>query len=204
MALNRKQDTKGKILEAALKVFADKGYHSASVEDIVSASNTSKGGFYFHFPSKQELFLALLEEMGGILVEKIKEATLKGNDSKAKAKLALEKGLHIFFKYKRLAKFLLIEAFVSGKDFEKKRREIYQSLEEIIKSVLDEAKKNGEIEESIDTEMVSTLWIGAINQLVIKSLTSQERLDLTRETEKIGRYLFQMVGWVKNDNAAKI
>ncbi|HXH82124.1 MAG TPA: helix-turn-helix domain-containing protein, partial [Candidatus Tectomicrobia bacterium] len=45
--------TRERILEAALDVFARKGYHRASVADIVRASRTSKGAVYHHFPTKE-------------------------------------------------------------------------------------------------------------------------------------------------------
>jgi len=54
--------TRDKILQAALQVFAEKGYHRALVDDIVRASHTSKGAVYHHFPNKEALFLALVDE----------------------------------------------------------------------------------------------------------------------------------------------
>ena len=54
--------TRDKILQAALEVFAEKGYHRALVDDIVRASRTSKGAVYHHFPNKEALFLALVDE----------------------------------------------------------------------------------------------------------------------------------------------
>ncbi len=54
--------TRGRILEAALEVFARKGYHGASVDDIVRASGTSKGAVYHHFPNKEAVFLALVDD----------------------------------------------------------------------------------------------------------------------------------------------
>ncbi|MGH2485761.1 MAG: TetR/AcrR family transcriptional regulator, partial [Ktedonobacterales bacterium] len=48
------------MLDAAEDVFARKGYHGAVVDDIIRASDSSKGGFYFHFPNKQAIFLALI------------------------------------------------------------------------------------------------------------------------------------------------
>jgi len=54
--------TRDRILQAALQVFAEKGYHRALVDDIVQASRTSKGAVYHHFPNKEALFLALVDE----------------------------------------------------------------------------------------------------------------------------------------------
>ena len=54
--------TRERILDAALEVFARKGYHRASVDDIVRASATSKGAVYHHFRTKEAVFLALVDD----------------------------------------------------------------------------------------------------------------------------------------------
>jgi AcrR family transcriptional regulator len=51
--LSEKTATRERILEAALEVFASKGYHGAIVDDIGRASRTSKGAVYHHFPNKE-------------------------------------------------------------------------------------------------------------------------------------------------------
>ena len=56
-----KESTRQRILDAATDVFFEKGYHGAAVDDIVKASQTSKGSFYFHFPSKQDIFFSLVD-----------------------------------------------------------------------------------------------------------------------------------------------
>ena len=57
-----KVQTRDRILSAALEVFAGKGYHRAIVDDIVRASGTSKGAVYHHFPNKEAVFLALVDD----------------------------------------------------------------------------------------------------------------------------------------------
>lgn len=54
--------TKKKVAEAAGELFAQKGYAATSIEDIVAATGKSKGNIYYHFGSKEGLFLYLLEE----------------------------------------------------------------------------------------------------------------------------------------------
>lgn len=49
------------ILDAALRCFSDSGYHAASMDDLVRASGLSKGSLYWHFESKEEVFLALFD-----------------------------------------------------------------------------------------------------------------------------------------------
>lgn len=52
---------RAQILEAALQCFAEKGYHAATMDDLVRASGLSKGSLYWHFESKQDVFLALFD-----------------------------------------------------------------------------------------------------------------------------------------------
>ncbi len=56
------QDTKSKILAAAMTVFAEKGFAKASMNDIVRASGLSKGGVYWHFKSKDDIVGAIFDQ----------------------------------------------------------------------------------------------------------------------------------------------
>jgi AcrR family transcriptional regulator len=57
----RGERTRARILQAAEDCFARRGYDAASVAEICRAAGVSKGAFYHHFPSKQALFLELLD-----------------------------------------------------------------------------------------------------------------------------------------------
>lgn len=61
----RGEETRARILEAAEQCFAQHGYDAAGVAEICRCAGVSKGAFYHHFPSKQALFLELLEEWLG-------------------------------------------------------------------------------------------------------------------------------------------
>jgi AcrR family transcriptional regulator len=57
----RSEETRTRILEAASRLFSNNGYDATGVADICVLAGISKGAFYYHFSSKQALFLALLE-----------------------------------------------------------------------------------------------------------------------------------------------
>lgn len=58
----RSEETRKHIVEAAQELFAKEGYESTSVADICRSADVSKGAFYHHFPTKQTVFLRLLED----------------------------------------------------------------------------------------------------------------------------------------------
>jgi len=63
------------LLDTALSVFADRGYHATSMNDIADAAGVTKPVLYQHFGSKRELYLELLEDVGGRLRDAIGKAT---------------------------------------------------------------------------------------------------------------------------------
>ena len=62
------------LLDAASEVFAAKGYHAAAMDDIADVAGVSKPVLYQHFPSKLDLYLALLDQSCDRLVEVVEEA----------------------------------------------------------------------------------------------------------------------------------
>ena len=56
------RDGRATLLEAAMEVFAQRGYRDASVDEIAERAGYSKGAIYFHFSGKDDLLFALLEE----------------------------------------------------------------------------------------------------------------------------------------------
>lgn len=61
----RTEETRSRILEAAAACFAQNGYDATGVAEICKAAGLSKGAFYHHFETKQEVFLALLNQWLG-------------------------------------------------------------------------------------------------------------------------------------------
>lgn len=69
----RRQQTRDHLLQAAARVFAERGFHGASLDEVAAAAGFTKGAVYSNFESKEDLFLALLESR---YVENM--ATLRG------------------------------------------------------------------------------------------------------------------------------
>src|SRR5215469_7790186 len=59
--------TMRKLLDAAMVVFAKRGYHAARVDDIVKVARTSHGTFYLYFSNKEDLLRALVAEAGDVV-----------------------------------------------------------------------------------------------------------------------------------------
>jgi AcrR family transcriptional regulator len=67
----RSEETRGRIMQAAVGLFSKNGYDATGVAEICQAAGVSKGAFYHHFPSKQTVFQALLENWLAMLDEQM-------------------------------------------------------------------------------------------------------------------------------------
>ena len=164
-----KLQTRSRIMEAAEALFADKGYHDAAMDEIVRRTKVSKGGLYFHFPSKERLFFAVMDHLGQRLVRRIESRIAAEQSGVARLEVALTTALESLGRRRRLARLLLVQGYSMGNAFEKKRAEIYSGFASLIKENLDLAVEEGGVP-PVNTEIASYLWVGAINEVLIRWL----------------------------------
>jgi len=185
--------TRDRILQAALAVFAEKGYHRAAVDDIVVASRTSKGAVYHHFPNKEALFLALVDEFAARLAESIAVAITGSHGALGKVEAALRAGLETFARHRELARILLLESVSLGTAYEAKRAEVHGRFAALIQGYLDEAVSEGSIPH-LDTRVATLAWLGAVNEIVIQWLHGGEPDLLTRAVPSLTPMLLRSIG----------
>jgi len=80
---------RAQLLESALQVFVAQGYHSAAMDDIAERAGVSKPVLYQHFPSKLELYLALLDQRSGDLIEAVRTALASTHDNKQRVEATI-------------------------------------------------------------------------------------------------------------------
>lgn len=78
------------ILDVAVQVFAKKGYHGASMNDVAEAAGVTKPVLYQHFDSKQDLYLALLDDVGRRMLTAISKATAGATSGKTQTELGFQ------------------------------------------------------------------------------------------------------------------
>ena len=70
---SKEKNTKKKILEEALKLFAQSGYMGTSMNDIASKLGVTKAALYKHYKSKQEILDSIIEKMNELDIERVKQ-----------------------------------------------------------------------------------------------------------------------------------
>lgn len=82
----RRQQTREYLLQAAAQVFAERGFHAATLDEVAAAAGFTKGAVYSNFKNKEDLFLALLEDAYARDIAAIKE-TMEASEVPPEARL---------------------------------------------------------------------------------------------------------------------
>lgn len=184
--------TRARILDAALSVFAGKGYHRATMDDIVRSSGTSKGAVYHHFTGKEALFAALVDDFAAGLAGRVAEAIAARHGALARVEAALTAALGAFAGNERLARLILLDAVSLGQAWEAKRAEVHGRFAALIRGYLDQAVAEGSIP-PLDTGIATLAWLGSVNEVVTAWLHGR-LTDLTAAVPALTRLLLRSIG----------
>ncbi len=189
---------KEKIIHESLKLFSLKGFFSTSINDILEAANTSKGGFYNHFSGKDDLFFHVLDEARTIWREK----NLKGLDEIANS---TEKIKSLLKNYKdRYLKdadnfpggcvFITLAAELNDQrpQFSKELEKGFIGLKGMINRLLDQAKESGELIKAVDTDTVTEILFSGMLGASLSYGVNKSKTSLDKSINSLIEYLEQL------------
>lgn len=158
-----------RILDAAFHAFSTRGYRDTAVDDIAGAAETSKGGVYFHFPTKEAIFRELMSTTADKLVAKVERAVARETEPVARAEAALQAVLETFAGHRTMARLLFLDTIGAGRVFQQETNALHDRFSRLIQGYLDDAVAAGAIP-PLDTRITSIAWFGALNELVARWL----------------------------------
>lgn len=166
----KKKDAKRTaMMQAAVKVFAEQGYHAATVRDIVTAADVAVGTFYFYFPDKETLFVHLFEETATFLLQTIQQAL----GSRRTLPLQIEAAVNAFFNVAVYEPAVVQLVLVSGPGsipaLAERQAEFRDKLVRAWQKPLTDAVAQGHIPDQ-NTRRTAEALVGAIDEVVYNLL----------------------------------
>lgn len=168
------------ILQAALEVFSERGYHKAKIEEIAQRAGIGKGTVYEYFSSKEQLFQAILQEGVSYFTEMLalnlkNEQTIRG-----KLTIFVQKNIEMFVHHRPLAKIAIMETAISGDEFRQWLIEMHNQRIKLIEEIISEGVKLGKVK-NINTTMAARLFYGGLGVLMSPYIEK----DITLEDIKV-------------------
>lgn len=182
----REQDKEARrqaILEAAKKIFAEKGFHNTSVSDIVQDVGIAQGTFYLYFEDKKAIFHEILESLNERLIKLITIQDIREVKSVADIEAGVDRitaPLIAFFRENRdLGKILVREAVGTGLGFDEQMNQFYDRLTEVGVYYTDHFREQGIIHGNYDSRIAMTFLIGGAQMILYRWVT--DGLEVSEE-----------------------
>lgn len=151
------------IIHESMKLFSLKGFLGTSIDDILKASHASKGGFYNHFKSKEDLFFQVLDEARRVWREKNLTGISQDQDALVNIKRLLVNFRDLYLKNSDsfpggcLFIILMVELKNQRLHLSKEINRGFIGLKGMIKRYLEEAKADGQLKKNTDTDAMSAI-----------------------------------------------
>ena len=160
-------DKRRLILDAAIRVFARRGFHHCRVSDVADEAGVAYGLVYHYFDSKEEILNTLFLERWQIMLDAIAEIDTK-QDVPARDKLYLVASF-IIDSYRHdpdLMKVIIVEVTRSAHSFGRVHLEKISEAYAGIAKIIESARADGTFKESLSAEFGAMIFYGAIEQLL--------------------------------------
>ncbi|TGK11608.1 TetR/AcrR family transcriptional regulator [Leptospira fletcheri] len=167
---NRAEARREQILEAALEVFSEKGYHETGIADIAGRLNIGHGTCYRYFKNKLDILHALVDRILIGLIEVVKKETPDKSDTLEEYRQQIvsigEELFHLFAKDPRQAKIVFFEAMGLDEAIQRKVRLGIDRSAKLTELYLKNGVSKGFLRKDLDTRIASQ----AVNAIMFEGI----------------------------------
>ena len=175
--------TRQSILDAALAVFSQKGYHAATLADIAQAAEVTRGAIYHHFGNKAKLYEALLNEASAIGSDTVQQAMAEGSSFAEICALILQKSLAVVESNPQMRQIMTLSLFKTGFDpelaeLDAARQQQAITTVEAIAQMMQAGIANGDLRPNLDPHDLARAFIAYQNGLITLWLTNRQAFSI--------------------------
>ena len=181
------------ILDSAIKVIADKGYHSCRTLDISGQAGVAYGSLYQYFKSKEDILLTIFQERWGFLIKQVETVNKTVPDPLDKLKAIFD---YIFVSYElnpKLMKVMIIDIPRVRQFYTKEDRQLYKSFFMGVEKIFKEGQEKGIFRSDVSPTIATFVIYGAmdatIRQYVYNPDFNQKKFPLAEANRQIMIYL---------------
>ncbi|WML45599.1 TetR/AcrR family transcriptional regulator [Neobacillus sp. PS3-40] len=166
------------IIDAAVIVIAENGYHQSQVSKIAKQAGVADGTIYLYFKNKEDILISLFEEKMGNFIGKIDEMIEGKGVAADKLLLMIESHFRMLSNDHHLATVTQLELRQSNKELRVKINDVLRGYLKVIDKIIIEGKENGEFSNQLDVRLARQMIFGTIDETVTSWVMNERKYDL--------------------------
>jgi len=160
----RTSDKHSKIIEAAITVFAHKGFFNARISDIAEEAQVADGTIYLYFNNKYDILISLFEEEIGKIIMEVKLLTEKESDPRKMLHIFALHHMQLMQEKKDLATVLQMELRQSNKFMKEYRNTKFIEYVDVISTIVHKGQDQGIFRKSLLPGVFKRAFFGALDE----------------------------------------
>jgi TetR/AcrR family fatty acid metabolism transcriptional regulator len=184
-----KEKDRGKhdqIIEAAVKVFAKKGFYNAKVSEIAREASVADGTIYLYFKNKDDILISLFEEKMQVLILRVNEAISKVDDPLEKVRAFVAQHLFMIEEHRHLAEVMQIELRQSSKFMRRYVPVKFLEYLDLIGKIIEDGIQEGVIRPEVIPAIAKRAIFGALDEMLLYwVLAKKPKYSLDESVEQI-------------------
>jgi TetR/AcrR family fatty acid metabolism transcriptional regulator len=184
-----KEKDRGKhdqIIEAAVKVFAKKGFYNAKVSEIAREASVADGTIYLYFKNKDDILISLFEEKMQFWIRRLQEAISKVDEPLEKLRALVSQHLFMIQDHRHLAEVMQIELRQSSKFMRRYQPVKYLEYLDLIGKIIEEGIERGAIRKDVIPAIAKRAIFGALDEMLLYwVLAKKPKYSLDQSVDQI-------------------
>jgi len=184
-----------KIIDAATKIFAKKGFHQARISEIAREAQIADGTIYIYFENKDDILISLFEEQMNVVLDNMMEKISEQNNPIKKLEKFALTHLQLIEQNKNLAEIIQVEIRQSSKFMKEYKNEKFTQYLDLIGKIIQEGQEKGIFKKDVIPGVAKRAFFGALDEMSrFWVLSSRKRYDIKTAAKQIsGYFLYGMM-----------
>lgn len=180
-------EKRDRIIDAAVDVFADKGYRAARVSDIARRAGVADGTIYLYFKNKEDLLLVIFEEKMEQLLARLESALALESEPLERIRAYARYHFRSIEEHPALAQVLQVELRQSHRFLREYRPEMLWRYLDVFGELVREGQERGAIRPDVDPFLAQWAFFGALDEISIQWVLARkrERFNLEHAAEQV-------------------
>jgi TetR/AcrR family fatty acid metabolism transcriptional regulator len=177
------------IIDAAVIVIAENGYHQAQVSKIAKQAGVADGTIYLYFKNKEDILISLFQEKMGSFVERIQQKIVGKETAAEKLLMMVETHFKMLASDPHLAIVTQLELRQSNKALRLRINDVLKGYLQVVDQILIEGKESGEFSSTLDIRLARQMIFGTMDETATTWVMNDQKYDLPALAESVHHLL---------------
>jgi len=183
-----------RILDAAIQVFAEQGFHQSTISQIAKKAGVADGTIYLYFKNKDDILVQFFSYKTKQVFDRFRKAVGKADSATDKLRNLIRRHLEEFQRDRNMAVVYLAETHQINRMAEEQIKEMSHMYSDIVSEIVEQGQQEGRIRKNLYLGLVKRFILGAVDETINTWLHAGREYDLVSMADPLIELYIRGIG----------